>query len=209
MGRGLRIKQVPGDWRSNVHPHPLVSHSTHQCWHFWATLLQHSAKRPIKYLAPTEKGRISPGLRGNVLRVVTEMSRWTWNQKWMSGLHYEERVSRDRPEQVKDSSRMLWIERCEELLSASCRISSYWHAGRACKALLNERTSDGPLYCEGRSCRISLPLTLWGRDVPACRGNLSSAGLQVVQRSRQGARPHQARKQDRFFSWDRPGIYPA
>lgn len=97
------------------------------------------------------------------------MSRWMWNQKRMSGLHYEEQVSWDRPEQVRDSSR-LWIERCEELLSASCRISSYWHTGEPLKlGWMSERVT-GLLYFEDRSSGISLPLTLWAEMVQRVEG---------------------------------------
>lgn len=198
-GTSTRIKQLY--WTtgaSSIKTHP---HSTRHCWRVWTTLLQRSTKHPIKSLATKQKGRISPGLRGSVgcvrVCVVREMSRWMWNQKRMSGLQ----VSRDRPEQARDSSRALWIERCEELLSASCRISSYWHTGEPLKLCWMSQRVTGLLYFEDRSSGISLPLTLWAEMGRARGGNLSSAGLQVVQRSGPGrSTPNQARKQDRFWA---------
>lgn len=53
----------------------------------------------------------------------------------------------------------------------------------------------------------------FGTDGPECGGNLSSAELQVVQRSEQGIQPREVRKQDRFsagsrmiFTLSYPGI---
>lgn len=93
-----------------------------------------------------------------------------WNQKRMSGLCCEEQVSRDRPGQVRDSSRLLWIERCEELLSASCRHSSYWHTGEPLKLCWMRQRVTGLLYFEDRSSGISLPLTLWAEMVQRGEG---------------------------------------
>lgn len=53
----------------------------------------------------------------------------------------------------------------------------------------------------------------FGTDGPDCGGNLSSAELQVVQRSEQGIRLREVRKQDKFsagsrmiFTLSYPGI---
>lgn len=98
------------------------------------------------------------------------MSKWMWKQKRVRGLHYEGQVSWDRPEQVTDSSRMLWIERCEKLLSASCQISSYWHTGEPLKLCWVSERVTGLLYFEDRSSGISLPLTLWAEMVQRVEG---------------------------------------
>lgn len=46
-------------------------------------------------------------------------------------------------------------------------------------------------------------MSLFGTDGPECGGNLSSAELQVVQRSERGIRPRDVRKQDTFSAGSR------
>lgn len=64
--------------------------------------------------------------------------------------NYEEQVSWDRPEQVRDSGGKLWIECRGNLLSASCRFTLHWHTGGAAKGVLNERTSDKAIVLRGQ-----------------------------------------------------------
>lgn len=93
-----------------------------------------------------------------------------------------------------------------------CPLSDFFipTRGRASKAPPNEGTSDGAIVRAGQEQLDSFAFDArGGRDGPWRGGNLSSAGLQVVQRSRQGARPHQGEKTRQVFSRDRLHIYPA
>lgn len=135
------------------------------------------------------------------------MSRWMWNL-------CVEQVSWDRPEQVQDSSHVLWIERCEELLSASCRISSYWHAGEPLKLCWMSERLMGLLYFEDRSSGISLALTLWAVMLQRVEGICHQWAYRWSRGPGQAARPHQARKQGRFsaetgliFTLRNPGMW--
>lgn len=49
----------------------------------------------------------------------------------------------------------------------------------------------------------------FGTDGPECGGKLSSAELQVVQRSEQGIRPCEVRKQDKFSAGSRVMFTPS
>lgn len=58
----------------------------------------------------------------------------------------------------------------KELLSASCRIASYWHTSEPLKLCWMRERVTGLLYLEERSSGISLPLPLWAEMVQRVEG---------------------------------------